>query len=134
LAHPACCGLTFVKGGEDTFRVAAKIVADVCGDSKGLCGINQIFSQFFYHYSFYNSSTIFPRRLPDEGPKNLSTNILNFFHNYSLLAVYPSEETKILQRTCGRIVEEFREGFSLLRLTRILRVKAGKCAWGIIVD
>jgi hypothetical protein len=54
----------------------------------------------------YNS-TILPRRLPDEGPQNLSTILPQFFHNYSLLAVYPSKETKIPQRFCGKIVEEF---------------------------
>jgi hypothetical protein len=53
--------------------------------------------------SFYNSSTIFPRRRP----QNLSTIFLQFVHNFSLLAVYPSEETKILWQFCGRIVEEF---------------------------
>jgi hypothetical protein len=57
--------------------------------------------------SFYNSSTIFPCRLPDEGPQNLSTIFLQFVYNFSLLAVYPSEETKILRQFCGRIVEEF---------------------------
>jgi hypothetical protein len=57
--------------------------------------------------TFYNSSTIFPHRLPDEGRQNLSTIFLQFFHNFSLLAVYPSEETMILQQFCGKIVEEF---------------------------
>jgi hypothetical protein len=59
--------------------------------------------------SFYNSFTIFSRRLPDEGPQNISTIFLQFSHNFSLLAVYPSEETKILRRFCGRIVETFVE-------------------------
>jgi hypothetical protein len=39
--------------------------------------------------------------------QNLSTILPQFFHNYSLLAVYPSEETKILREFLGRIVEEF---------------------------
>jgi hypothetical protein len=55
------------------------------------------------------------------------------------MAVYPSEETKFLQGFWERIVEKlvhakFGEGFSLLRLTRIVRGKAGKCAQGIIVE
>jgi hypothetical protein len=59
-----------------------------------------------------NLSTILPQFfpaacMPDEGPQNLSTIFLQFIHNYSLLAVYHSKETKILRRFCGRIVEEF---------------------------
>jgi hypothetical protein len=62
----------------------------------------KIFLQFFH-----NSSTIFPCRLLDKGPQNLSTIILELFHDYSLLAVYPGMETKIPQRFGGKIVEEF---------------------------
>jgi hypothetical protein len=78
------------------------------GAARNNCGrIVEIFSEGVHAKSFYNYSTIFPRRLPDEGPQNLSTIFLQFFHNFSLLAVYPSEETKILRQFCGRIVGEF---------------------------
>jgi hypothetical protein len=86
---------------------------------------------------FYNFSTIFPQFFTAACLARARKIFLQFFHNSSLMAVYPGEETKFLLGFGGRIIEEFGAfgvGFSLLRLTRILRGKAGKCARGIIVE
>jgi hypothetical protein len=95
-------------------------------------GIHQMFTQFFYEYSFYNSSPSQSRctkffntrknygRIVERfcgpltgraGRKELWKNCRNIFGNlFTILpsaAVYPSEETTILRRFCGKIVEEF---------------------------
>jgi hypothetical protein len=65
-------------------------------------GAKSSFLQFFH-----NSSTILDSS-PPRCPTRARQIFIQFFHNSSPLAVYPSKETKILRRFCGRIVEEFR--------------------------
>jgi hypothetical protein len=47
---------------------------------------------------FYNFSTIFPQFFPAAYRARARKIFLQFFHNYSRMAVYPSEETKFLQK------------------------------------
>jgi hypothetical protein len=102
---------------EELKKNCGRIVERFCRPSTGRGGGEKLWnnSRNIFRRScakyFYNFSTILPHfsppSLPDEGPQNLSTIFLQFFHNYSLLEVYPCEKTKILPRFCGRIVEQF---------------------------
>jgi hypothetical protein len=88
---------------------------------------------------FYNFSTVFQQFFPTACRGRARKIFLQFFHNSSLMAVYPSGETKFLQGFWGRIVEEcnacqIRGRIFHTAMTRILRGKAGKCARGIIVE
>jgi hypothetical protein len=100
------------------------------------CGrIVEIFSEGTRAKSFYNNSTILPQFFPATPAGRGSA---KSFHNFS--TILPCRQFTLVrkQRFYGNFVEigacQIREGFSLLRLTRILRVKAGKCVLGIIVE
>jgi hypothetical protein len=103
--------------------------------------------------SFHNYSTILPHFFTSAASigKNCRTikevyGAFQLFYNsspatttFEVTSVYHIKETKILRGFWGRVVEglvnaKFGEGFSLLHLTTISRKKAGKCAWGRIVE
>jgi hypothetical protein len=54
---------------------------------------------------FFNFSTIFPQFFPTACRARARKIFLQFFHNSSLMEVYPSEETKFLPGFWGRIVK-----------------------------
>jgi hypothetical protein len=86
--------------------------------------------------SFYNSSTILPRHAAGRGPAKSFYNFSTIFPRWLFILVRKqSFHCDFVEKLLKNLVHaKFREGFFFLRLTSILRGKAGKYTWGIIVE
>jgi hypothetical protein len=89
------------------WKNCGRIIERFCGPSSGSAAGKNCRNIFGWARakSFYNFSTILSRRAAQR--ERARKICLQFFHNSSLLTVYPSGETKIPQQFWERIVEEF---------------------------